>query len=123
MNQEEIQALIENIDRLQISLNRTQGEIDQLRSRFEQERRAGNSRRVDRENQIIEVGDRVRINNGVRLKGSISSSKDIEGNIIRFTKSYVIVNVALKKNKNGVDRYQEIRRAPHNLTRLETVSQ
>jgi len=32
MNQGEIQALIENIDRLQISLDRTQGELNRILS-------------------------------------------------------------------------------------------
>ena len=124
MNQEQVDELIRNINNLQISLNRTQAELDQVRRQVaNQDAQQPNQARVPREEfNNLSIGDRVRILNRVRLSGSARYSQGVEGIINRFSSSYVFVRVPLA-SRNNVDRYQDIRRAPHNLERIETNQQ
>jgi len=126
MNQEQVDELIRNINRLQISLNRTQAELDQVRNQIgnqnAEDPQPAQARVPREEFNGLSVGDSVRILNRVRLSGSARYSQGVQGVINRFGSSYVFVRVSLP-SRNNVDRYQDIRRAPHNIERLNINQQ
>jgi len=131
MNTEEIDTLIVQIENIQINLNNTRQQLNIIRARAVINNAEIPQQPVPEEEGNIErplrVGDRVEILNPVRLRGSIRSSRDVQGTVQRFTQGdYVIVRVNLGRNRNSsVDSYQEIRRARHNVGRIieETNSQ
>jgi len=121
MNANEINHLITQIEQLQITVNQTRSQLVEIRNRLgnneqQQENQAEGQVEED-ENRPLEIGDRVEIVNAVRLRGSLRSSRGVEGHISRFTGTYVIVRVVVNL-RNGVESYQDIRRAQHNLARI-----
>jgi len=114
MSDNEIQQLSRTIERLQISLNNTQQELTRVR--------ASSDRRIEREGDTdtaLNIGDSVLITNPVRLRGSIRSTRNVRGRIVRFTNAYVIVQVNIQNTLlSGGQRYQEIRRASQNLEKI-----
>jgi len=126
MNQEQVDELIRNINRLQISLNRTQTELDQVRNQIRNQNaedpQPAQARAPREEFNGLSIGDSVRILNRVRLSGSARYSQGVQGVINRFGSSYVFVRVPLP-SRNNVDRYQDVRRAPHNIERLNINQQ
>jgi len=125
MNTEEIDTLINQIENIQINLNNTRQQLNSIRARAEIDNAEVPQQPVPEEEgntaeRSLRVGDRVEILNPVRLRGSIRSSRNIQGTIQRFTQGdYVIVRVNLRRNRNnGVDSYQDIRRAKHNVGRI-----
>jgi len=119
MNQGQIDDLIQTIERLQISLTRTQAQLNQVREDINNQAEAPQQPRREPQEAFnnLAIGDRVTILNGVRLSGSIRNTRGVEGTIIRFSHSYVFVRVPLP-SRTGVERYQDVRRAPHNLELL-----
>jgi len=124
MNQNQIDELVRNIERLQISLTRAQTELDQVRTQVINQniREPEPQPAVVPENTPPHIGDRVRILNRVRLSGSARYSQGVEGTVIRVGRHYTFVRVPLP-SRNGVERFQDIKRAPHNLERLSTTEQ
>ena len=126
MNNDQLTELIDNIQRLQISLNQTQTELNtvrrQLREATEEapaRRNGAQAPRVEEREGLQIGGTTVRILNGVRLSGTLRNSRNVQRIINRFTGTYVIVRV----NLQGVDRYQDVRRALHNVERLSRSDQ
>jgi len=119
MNNGQINELIATIQRLQISLTQTQVELNRVRRqvRNNEEAEEGADRRdrqeATEEREGFRIGDQVRILNGVRLSGNIRNSRNVEGVIIRFTSTYVIVRIT-----PPVGRYQDVRQAFHNVQSL-----
>jgi len=118
MNADEINHLITQIEQLQLTVNQTSNQLTEIRNRLEtNEQQPENQQREADENRPLAIGDRVEIVNAVRLRGSLRSSRGVQGDILRFTGTYVIVRVSVNL-RNGVESYQDIRRAPHNLARI-----
>jgi len=126
MNANEIDALIEQIEHLQVTVNQTRRELTRIRNRVDDNNNAevpeprpaaGQGGREEQDpNRELRVGDQVELLNAVRLRGAIRSSRGVIGTVDRFTNTYVIVRVELTNTRrNSVAQYQEIRRAPHNL--------
>jgi len=128
MNNDQINNLILTISRLQISLNQTQQELNQVRSELNNNNQnapdppRGQPPAVE-EREGLRIGDTVRILNGVRISGSIRNSRNVEGTIHRFTGTYVIVSVSITSTRAGVERYQDVRRAFHNVERLSRIGE
>ena len=125
MNNDQLNYLIDNIQRLQISWNQTQTELNTVRTQLREATEGAPARqegaqapRVE-EREGLQIGDTVRILNGVRLSGMLRNSRNVQGIINRFTGTYVIVRV----NLQGVGRYQDVRRAFHNVERLSRSGQ
>jgi len=114
MTDNEIQHLTSTIERLQITLNNTQEELTRVRASIE--------RRTEREgntDSTLNIGDSVLITNPVRLRGSLRSTRNVRGRIVRFTNAYVIVQVNIQNTLlSGGQRYQEVRRASQNLQKI-----
>ena len=122
MNNNIIDELIERIEQLQLSLRQTQADLNQVRSELDNNQREERARRVERETDErdgLNIGDRVRILNRVQLRNSSRGQTNIEGIIVRFTNVYVIISVHIGQTREGVDRYQEVRRAKHNVRKLQ----
>jgi len=108
-----ITNLIRQIEQLQLTISNAQAELENIRGQV------GAIREGNTEERPLEVGERVRITNLVRLRGSVRTVRNLQGNIIRFTERYVIVNVEIpRRNTNSVQTYQEIRRASQNIERV-----
>jgi len=124
MNAEEIDTLINQIENIQINLNNTHQQLNIIRARAVINNAEILQQPVpeeeDNTERSLRVGDRVEILNPVRLRGSIRSSRNVQGTVQRFTQGdYVIVRENLRRNRNSsVDSYQEIRRARHNVGRI-----
>jgi len=128
MNNDQINNLILTISRLQISLNQTQQELNQVRSELSNNNQNApdpprQQPTVVEEREGLRVGDKVRKLNGVRISGSVRNSRNVEGSIIRFTGNYVIIRVNLTPTRAGVERYQDVRRAFHNVERLSRIGE
>lgn len=131
MNNDQIDNLIRTISRLQIELNQTQQQLDHVRRQVNNNNINQNEPRppeppqppIGEEREGFRVGDTVRILNKVRLSGSIRSSRNVEGVVSRFTGNYVIVCVPLTPIREGVGRFQNVRRAFHNIERLSRVGE
>ena len=120
MNADEINHLITHIEQLQITVNQTRIQLTEIRDRLANEPQPANQAQEqaeENENRSLRIGDRVEILNAVRLRGSLRSSRGVQGSIVRFTGTYVIVRVVVNL-RNNVESYQDIRRAPHNIARI-----
>jgi len=126
MNATEIDHLISQIEQLQLTVNRTRTQLTDIRSRIEENDNAQQPPQAEPDqhqggdeedpNRDLRLGDRVEILNPVRLRGTVRSRRGVRGTVVRFTHTYVIVRVILQNtNRNGVEQYQEFRRASHNL--------
>jgi len=124
MNADEIDILINQIESLQLNLNNTREQLNLVRTRVGLDNPAAPNAQPEEEEEgadrPLRVGDRVEILNPVRLRGSIRSSRNVQGTISRFTQGdYVIIRVRLRSQRNSdVETYQEIRRARHNVGRI-----
>ena len=124
MNNDQINNLILTISRLQVSLNQTQQELNQVRREINNNNQNAPAQPpAAEEREGLRIGDRVRILNGVRISGNIRNSRNVEGTVHRFTGTYVIVRVSIPSTRAGVDRYQDVRRAFHNVERLSRISE
>ena len=123
MNNEAIERLTTQLNHLQIEVNRIQSELLEARRQNDQNRLnpTTNQRnpRVDR-NRPLRVGDRVTIKNKLRLLGTTYPKLSISGEVLRFTSDYVIISVLVP---GSVEEYREVRRASHNLRRVQAVQQ
>lgn len=123
MNVDEIDNLITQIEALRIVITTAQREVTQIRDRIannennQQNAQAEVEAQEEEDDGSLRIGDRVEILNAVRLRGSLRSSRGVRGSIVRFTGTYVIIRVA-SNSSNGVETYQDIRRAPHNIARI-----
>jgi len=121
MNNETIERLTRQIEQLQIALNQAQTELTNATNLNNQNNQENpNPYRNARE---LRVGDKVRILNKLKLLGISYPKKSIIGTIIRFTEDYVIISVKVPGNSGAVEQYREVRRASHNLKRVNPSEQ
>ena len=138
---EELKGLVEHLETLEISLKQTQTEVANIRGRLqrisEDTRGSGGSKRYSTGRVIskanshdttpdirdLDVGDRVRILNPVKLTGYTHPIHNCEGTIHRFTrKRFVIVWVYNKKRPAHLSgEYDEVRRERQNLKLIEVA--
>ena len=132
---EEIQSLIERLETLELTLSNTQSEVAHIRrqlrdvarseGRSEEKPKEGlirvTSGRISHTTRSLQVGDRVRILNAVKLTGHTHPIHNCQGVIDRFTrKRFVIVHVHNKKRPahlRGV--FDEVRRERQNVELIE----
>ena len=113
MNNDDIINLTRHVERLQITLNRARIELEQVKENLEEAR----AKQEEERNRPIEVGDRVRILNIVKLSNRLKRP-GVEGVVVRVTVSYVTVKVEIPRhNRQGVEEY-EIRRQHKNVKRV-----
>lgn len=117
----DIDHIIDSIKRLQIVLTETQKQIadlKQLTDRIQGEKE-NNDQEGQNTHQELFIGDTVEILNSVRLRGNIRSIRNVRGEIVRFTLSYVVVRVKLPVSSFlGRNEFQDIKRAAHNLRKI-----
>lgn len=119
MVEQDIEQIIESINRLQIIVTDTQRQITDLKrqaDKIQRENKNTNQSSLDPE---LRIGDTVIILNPVRLRGNIRLSRNVRGEIKRFTQPYVVVRVRLPVSRfTGTEEYQEVKRAAHNLQKI-----
>jgi len=121
MNNEAIDRLTTQLNHLQIEVNRIQRELLEARQQNNQPQNRANRRnpRVA-SNRPFQIGDRVLIKNKLRLLGVVYSKLTISGEVLRFSADYVIISVLVP---GSVGDYREVRRAAHNLRRVQISQQ
>jgi len=121
MNNDIIERLTRQIEQLQIALNQAQTELSNFTDLNNQNNQEGpNPNGSTRE---LRIGDKVRILNKLKLLGTTYPKKSIIGTVLRFTDDYVIISVKVPSNPGTVEQYREVRRASHNLKRIDTREQ
>jgi len=125
MDNDAIDRLTTQLNNLQIEFNRIQRELLEARQQNEQDHQNQNPNTNQRNprvarNRPLRVGDRVTIKNKLRLLGTTYPKLSISGEVLRFTPDYVILSVLVP---GTVGEYREVRRAPHNLKRVQVVHQ
>ena len=121
MNNEAIERLTAQLNQLQVSVNRIQRELAEARQQNIETNNNRNRRNThaSRRHQLSR-GDRVVILNKLRLLGIAYPKRTVFGEVVGFTNQYVLVNV---KIPGTVDEYHEVKRAPHNLEKVQSVQQ
>ena len=91
MNATEIDHLISQIEQLQLTVNQTRTQLTDIRNRLgrNNEPREAQAEEQQEENEDpnrdLRIGDQVEVLNSVRLRGSIRSSRNVRGTVVRFT--------------------------------------
>jgi len=124
MNNEAIERLTAQLNRLQIEVNNIQRELLEATQNNNNEQEVRNQRNEShthvRGGSSLNVGDKVLIKNKLRLLGISYPKRSVTGVVVRFTSLYVILSVEVP---GTVEVYQEVKRASYNLERVQTVQQ